>query len=170
MSQTHLNTELLSGEARGRKHVPVAVFAVIFIHIVLFLVLLIAAGCRARARAQEKARQAPGVAAVQTLEPGAALASESAEAEIGPEPEIATEETEAVSAPASAARAAAASERDAGGVYVVRPGDNLGAIAREHGTTVRAIKELNGLKSDFIRAGQKLRVESSTRESPNGNA
>ena len=47
---TELNSELLSADARGRKHIPVAVFAVILIHVVLFVVLLIAAGCRSSAR------------------------------------------------------------------------------------------------------------------------
>src|SRR5688572_6122784 len=51
---TELNSELLSADARGRKHIPVAVFAVIAIHIFLFVVLLIAAGCRSSARAKAK--------------------------------------------------------------------------------------------------------------------
>lgn len=40
----------------------------------------------------------------------------------------------------------------------VRSGDNLGAIARRNKTTVAKIKRLNGLKSNNIRVGQKLRV------------
>ena len=50
--RTELNSELLSADARGRKHIPFAVFAVIFIHLILFVVLLIAAGCRSSARAK----------------------------------------------------------------------------------------------------------------------
>lgn len=42
--------------------------------------------------------------------------------------------------------------------YVVKSGDNLGVIARKHGTTVDQIKRLNGLKNDVIRVGQRLRV------------
>lgn len=42
--------------------------------------------------------------------------------------------------------------------YRVRSGDTLSTIARRHGTTVANIKRLNGLKSDFIREGQRLRV------------
>lgn len=53
MNETNINTELLSAESRGRKHIPLAVFAVIIIHVALFLVLLIAAGCRAKARAKQ---------------------------------------------------------------------------------------------------------------------
>jgi hypothetical protein len=56
---TQLNSELLSADARGRKHIPVAVFAVIVIHIVLFMVLLIAAGCRSTARAKQSITPAP---------------------------------------------------------------------------------------------------------------
>jgi LysM repeat protein len=52
MNETNLNTELLSADARGRKHIPLAVFAVILVHIILFMVLLIAAGCRAKVRAR----------------------------------------------------------------------------------------------------------------------
>ncbi|PVX50061.1 membrane-bound lytic murein transglycosylase D [Balneicella halophila] len=40
--------------------------------------------------------------------------------------------------------------------YKVRRGDYLGRIARRHGTTVRNIKKWNGLRSDRIRAGQRL--------------
>lgn len=41
--------------------------------------------------------------------------------------------------------------------YKVRRGDTLGGIARRYGTSVRRIKQLNGLRSDRIRAGQILR-------------
>ena len=42
--------------------------------------------------------------------------------------------------------------------YTVQPGDNLFSIARKYNTTIDYIQELNGLKSDMIRAGQKLRI------------
>ncbi len=42
--------------------------------------------------------------------------------------------------------------------YTVKKGDTLGAIARKHGTSVTAIKKANGLKSDLIRIGQKLKI------------
>jgi membrane-bound lytic murein transglycosylase D len=35
----------------------------------------------------------------------------------------------------------------------------LGAIASRNGTTVAKIKRLNGLKSDNIRSGKRLRVK-----------
>jgi LysM repeat protein len=45
--------------------------------------------------------------------------------------------------------------------YVVKSGDSLGRIARTHGTTVQAIKAANGLMSDRIVAGQKLKLPES---------
>lgn len=45
--------------------------------------------------------------------------------------------------------------------YVVRSGDTLWLIARRYGTTVDAIKQLNGLSSDLLHIGQVLRIPSS---------
>jgi LysM repeat protein len=42
--------------------------------------------------------------------------------------------------------------------YVVKGGDSLGKIALENGITIRALKEMNGLKKDNVRVGQKLKV------------
>jgi membrane-bound lytic murein transglycosylase D len=42
--------------------------------------------------------------------------------------------------------------------YTVKRGDNLGLIARKHGTTVASLKRLNRLQSDHIRIGQRLRI------------
>ena len=42
--------------------------------------------------------------------------------------------------------------------YVVRPGDTLSLIAQAFGTTVGRIKEMNSLRSDAIRPGQRLYV------------
>jgi len=47
---------------------------------------------------------------------------------------------------------------DKNGVYRVRKGDTLGGIARRNHTTVAKIKKLNGLKSDRLSIGQKLKV------------
>jgi membrane-bound lytic murein transglycosylase D len=40
----------------------------------------------------------------------------------------------------------------------IRPGDSLSAIARRHGTDVPTLRALNGLRSDFLRAGATLAV------------
>ena len=42
--------------------------------------------------------------------------------------------------------------------YVVKKGDNLYGIAGHFGTTVPAIKELNGLTSNDLRIGQELKI------------
>ncbi len=45
--------------------------------------------------------------------------------------------------------------------YTVVEGDTLWALARRFGTTVDAIKALNGLTGDLLRIGQKLKIPSS---------
>jgi peptidoglycan endopeptidase LytE len=45
-----------------------------------------------------------------------------------------------------------------GTTYVVKSGDTLGKIASAHGTTVKAIKAANDLKTDQIKVGQKLKL------------
>ncbi|QKK02765.1 MAG: LysM peptidoglycan-binding domain-containing protein [Pseudomonadota bacterium] len=40
----------------------------------------------------------------------------------------------------------------------VRPGDTLSHIAARHGTSVRQLREANGLQGDLLRVGQKLRI------------
>ncbi len=42
--------------------------------------------------------------------------------------------------------------------YTVRPGDTLWLLAQRYGTTVNAIKNLNGLSSDILNIGQVLRI------------
>ena len=46
-----------------------------------------------------------------------------------------------------------------GGSITVKKGDTLGAIARRNHTSVSAIKKANGMKSDNIREGQKLKLK-----------
>ncbi|MFO7870405.1 MAG: LysM peptidoglycan-binding domain-containing protein [Kiritimatiellia bacterium] len=53
------------------------------------------------------------------------------------------------------------------GVYVVKSGDCLSAIAARFGTTVRALKEANGLSSDKILVDQKLVIPGGT-DKPRG--
>lgn len=45
-----------------------------------------------------------------------------------------------------------------GKYYTVKKGDTLYKVASKHGLTVQKLKSLNGLKSDNIRVGQKLKV------------
>jgi LysM repeat protein len=50
----------------------------------------------------------------------------------------------------------AKSSRGAGREHVVESGHTLSAIAQAYGTTIKAIKQANNLKSDNIYVGQKL--------------
>ena len=42
--------------------------------------------------------------------------------------------------------------------YVVKNGDTLGSIAYGNGITIRQLKELNGISSDTLKIGQKLKI------------
>jgi len=46
----------------------------------------------------------------------------------------------------------------AGDLHIVAKGDTLSRIAQRYGTTVKALKSANGLKSDVIKVGQKLKL------------
>jgi LysM repeat protein len=50
------------------------------------------------------------------------------------------------------------SSNGAARTHVVKRGESLTSIARKYGTTVTAIKELNGLERDAIQAGKRLKV------------
>jgi LysM repeat protein len=47
---------------------------------------------------------------------------------------------------------------DSGNVYVVKSGDTLSRVASKNGTTIKALREVNALKSDRINVGQKLKL------------
>ena len=59
---------------------------------------------------------------------------------------------------APAASKGTTSHGGSGHYYTVRKGDTLSSIARKHGISVQTLKKRNGLKSDKIRVGQKLKV------------
>jgi len=65
-------------------------------------------------------------------------------------------------APTGPAAAATASTEvvSTGGeqAYTVKSGDNLSSIAKEKGTTVKALRAANNLKTDRITVGQKLKI------------
>ncbi len=60
--------------------------------------------------------------------------------------------------PAAAYKAPASSGGGGSKSHTVSKGDTLYGLARRYGTSVNAIKNANGLNSDLIRLGQKLRI------------
>jgi len=169
MSESDINSELLSADARGRKNVPFAVFAVIFIHIVLFVVLLIAAGCRAKARAKRNSVRPQEI--VKKLETNAPPAQTSmlltnALPPISQvaEPVLATEPVlDDAPDPIQKPTAQAVIARQSGNLirvqtHVVQQGESIAKIAKQYGISVQALRSENNLKSNLIRVGQKLRV------------
>jgi len=65
-----------------------------------------------------------------------------------------------IPAPAARAESATGQPLTASGetVYTVKSGDTLTKIAAEHGTTIRALRAANDLKTDKIKVGQKLKI------------
>ena len=63
-------------------------------------------------------------------------------------------------APADASKKAPAFTPYSGATkeYVVKSGDTLGAIAYGSGINIRQLKEMNGLSSNVVRVGQKLKI------------
>jgi membrane-bound lytic murein transglycosylase D len=49
-------------------------------------------------------------------------------------------------------------EKAGGGYHEVKRGDTLYNIAKRYNTNVKTLKELNGLTSDEIRLGERLKV------------
>lgn len=60
--------------------------------------------------------------------------------------------------PKVASKAAPAKSAGSGTVYVVKPKDSLWSISRKYHTTISKLKSANGLSSDLIRDGQKLKI------------
>jgi LysM repeat protein len=62
----------------------------------------------------------------------------------------------ATAAPAPGTSPTATAPTASGQVYIVKSGDTLTSIADKHGTTIRAIRNANNLKTDRIKVGDKL--------------
>jgi LysM repeat protein len=50
--------------------------------------------------------------------------------------------------------------------YTVKSGDNLTKIATQHGISVKALRAANGLKTDSIKVGQKLKIPAKASSAP----
>jgi LysM repeat protein len=158
MNDTKLNTELLSADAHGRKHIPFAVFAVILVHIILFVVLLIAAGCRAKARAkrlleQNMARRVEPVQPAKMAEAGAVMpmaAGSSAAASLHQEVV-----TEGSSAAAPLHQGAVARDSSAAALLNQREARSLGKMRQKAGRSAGAASAdaKRGLRLYVVRSG-----------------
>lgn len=60
--------------------------------------------------------------------------------------------------PGASGRAAAPAASSGGKTHVVVKGDTLDRISRKHGVSIDAIKKANGMKSDTVILGSKLRI------------
>jgi len=77
--------------------------------------------------------------------------------QIGQKIHIPASVTSAAPAPAGVAPAETTSA-GGGQIYTVKSGDNLTKIATKFGTTIKALRAANDLKTDSIKVGQKLTV------------
>ena len=73
-------------------------------------------------------------------------------------PESMTAPAAVAEAPQAAAKKSYTPYTGATKEYIVKNGDTLGAIAYGNGINIRQLKELNGLSSDVLRIGQKLKI------------
>jgi LysM repeat protein len=179
-STTQLNSELLSADARGRKHIPVAVFAVILIHVVLFLVLLIAAGCRSSARAKRTLNPEPQVAEQQApispvssssttpveqqATPVAAVSEVApAEAPLATEPVVEQAAEPAVSRPAPAERRITQSEQPVRSHTAKNTSKSTSQNARiyvvKSGDTLGEIAQRHGVTVQAVRSINKIKKD-----------
>lgn len=174
--QTSLSPNLLQADARARKQIPIAVFAVIAIHVVLFLSLLGTSGCKQKASASdaEKFKTTEYNKAQPSAASTPATAANNETRAAAPEQlqtETVSELPNNVAPPSKPAAPAAKSKGMKKGsevmaeggdskTHVVRQGESLYKIAKLYNTTPKALKVSNNLKGDTIRVGQKLRISS----------
>jgi LysM repeat protein len=139
---------------RRQDRLKKTVFAIVATGVLLMLGLLIE-GCVSThsARMQSGTSLSDATPAAVETQPAVAAKAEPASVSL-PAPAVVTQSpqqpVQKVSAPAAAGQLAT--------VYVVKSGDTLARIAKTHGTTVKAIKAANGLDTDHITVGQKLKL------------
>ena len=137
-------------QQRRQKRFKQTVIAIIAV-IGLMLIGLLIEGC--------KSERTAGATRITPLGevPVAAEIQIAAAAPVEPKPEPNLQLAVPQSAPTvSKANAPAAVHPET--VYLVKAGDTLSRIAKAHGTTVKAIKTVNGLANDRIAVGAKLKL------------
>ena len=132
---------------------------------IVLVVALAAVGLSGLGRDQPSTGSVPSTSAI-ALASATAVASGTPTATAAPTPTAppvtpaptVTPKPTAKPAPTPTARPAATPVPSARTTYTVKSGDTLYGIAKTFGTTVAAIKELNGLTSNVIRVGRVLRI------------
>jgi LysM repeat protein len=129
-------------------------FIAAVVAVVILLVGLLIEGCMSEQTTTpppaKKVTQSTGVPASWTTP---AL---TAEQQPKPVPQPNLNATSQIAPAVSTENAAIASQPET--LYVVKSGDSLTRIAKAHGTTVQTLKAANGLKSDRIVVGAKLKI------------
>jgi len=88
-----------------------------------------------------------------------ASATQAAAAKTAPEPEPTPAATPAAPTPEATAATPAAPAPAAGETYIVKAGDTLAGIAKDHGTSVTAIQKANPkINPQTLQIGQKIRI------------
>jgi LysM repeat protein len=108
-----------------------------------------------------------GVAASSFIASPAPVATESAAASPGSQSQAPSPTPVPTAGPSSTPRASASPAPSGGGIYTVKAGDTLGAIAARFGTTSTALAKLNGITNpSLIRVGQVLKLSSGGAPAP----
>ncbi|MGA9779514.1 MAG: LysM peptidoglycan-binding domain-containing protein [Verrucomicrobiia bacterium] len=145
----------INREQRRRARFKKTVISIIAA-IVLLLIGLLIEGCKSEREALATPMTLPGQVQAVPPMPQTTLASAAEQKPAAsplPEP--------AATLPAAPLVAKANTVPDAsqsGPVYVVKSGDTLSRIAKTYGTTIKAIELANGLTSDHILVGAKLKI------------
>ena len=122
---------------------------------------------RNRLRAGQKIKLPGAPAASAVAKASVPVAKDVAAKDVAAKDDAGKDKVKLAAAPAPAAANTAAPVKTKGGFvpyegptkdYVVKSGDSMGQIAVSYGISIRALKALNGLKGDALRAGQKLKV------------
>jgi LysM repeat protein len=129
-------------------------FIAAVVAVVILLVGLLIEGCMSE---QATSRPPPHTGPPTTGGPAAwTTPAVTAEQKPKPAPQPNLNATSQTAPAVSTEKAETASQPET--LYVVKSGDSLTRIAKAHGTTVQTLKAANGLKSDRIVVGAKLKI------------